>query len=220
MIVYLHGFRSSPQSTKARMIAARIAAHNAAHDAAHSAAHSAARTPAVRYECPQLPVSPRETAELLRALVRGAGAEPLALIGSSLGGYYATWLAERCDCRAALLNPAIRPYDGLQAYLGSQTVFHSDARIELRPEHLDELRALDTPRIGRPDRYLLVAATGDELIDYRTMVAKYAGCTQRVVEGSDHALSDFDAHIDAVLDFCLAADPAGRPAGAASGGAA
>ena len=124
------------------------------------------------------------------------------MVGSSLGGYYATWLAERTGCRAVLLNPAIRPYEDLAAHLGVQTVFHSDECIEVRPEHLDELRALDTPRITRPERYRLLAATGDAVIDWRTMVARYAGCEQFVIEGSDHEISDFAAHLPRVLAWC------------------
>ena len=185
MILYLHGFRSSPLSNKARMLARLVAARDAAPGA---------------WACPQLPPSPRETAALIEGLADSAAS--LALIGSSLGGFYATWLAERRGCRAVLLNPAIRPFDDLRAHLGRQPLFHGGGEFEFRPEYLDELLALDTPRLTDPDRYLLVAATGDEVIDYRTMVRKYAGCEQVVIDGSDHALSDFDAYAGRVLDFC------------------
>jgi hypothetical protein len=157
---------------------------------------------AADYVCPALPASPRAAAGLAFALASGVPAESLALIGSSLGGYYATWLAERLGCRAVLLNPAIAPARDLEAHLGRQPVYFSDAEIDFRPEHLEELRQLDTPAITRPERYFLIAATGDTLIDYRTMTARYAGARQRVIEGSNHELSDFDRHIDEVLEFC------------------
>ena len=154
------------------------------------------------FVCPQLPASPRAAAQLIEATARLEDPQRLALIGSSLGGYYATWLAERTGCRAALLNPAITPYEDLRDHVGTQPVFFSEQTIEVKPEYMDELRALDTPRVTRPDRYLLVAATGDQVIDWRTMAAKYAGCRQRIIDGSDHEISDFLAYLDEVLAFC------------------
>ena len=186
MILYLHGFRSSPNSKKATQLRDALAACGRGDE----------------FICPQLPASPRAAITLAQRAVEGVRADALSVIGSSLGGYYATWLAERLGCRAVLLNPAIRPYDDLRGYLGTQPVYFSDATIDMKPEYLDELLALDTPRITRPERYFLVAATGDALIDWRTMVAKYAGCRQRVIEGSDHSISDFANYLDEVLAFC------------------
>ena len=154
------------------------------------------------YACPALPTSPRAAAELALGLASGLPPASVALIGSSLGGYYATWLAERLGCRAVLLNPAITPARDLAAHLGRQPVYFSADEIDFRPEHLRELQEIDTPVISRPERYFLVAATGDALIDYRTMTSKYAGARQRVITGSNHELSDFDLYMDEVLDFC------------------
>ncbi len=189
MVLYLHGFRSSPQSRKATQIRNALVTRGLGAD----------------YVCPQLPASPRAAVEVARAAAELEDPGRLCLIGSSLGGFYATWVAERLDCRAVLLNPAIRPYEDLKTHLGTQPVFHSDASIDMKPEYLDELQALDTPRITRPERYLLIAATGDALIDWKTMVAKYAGARQRIIEGGDHELSDFSGFIDEVLAFCGAA---------------
>jgi len=186
MILYLHGFRSSPGSRKALQIRAAMVARGLAEE----------------FVCPQLPASPRHAIDLALAMAGLENPARLALIGSSLGGYYATWLAEQIGCRAVLLNPAIAPHDDLKAHLGQQPVYFSDASIDMKPAYLDELQALDTPRITRPERYLLVAATGDAVIDYRTMVAKYAGCRQRVIDGSDHQIQDFAHYLDEVLAFC------------------
>lgn len=186
MIVYLHGFRSSPASRKATMLRQAMAS----------------RGRSAEYLCPALPASPARAVEETEALVEGIAPDRLALIGSSLGGYYATWLAERLGCRAVLLNPAIRPQDDLAKYLGVQPVFFSDASIDFRREYLGELDAIDTPTITRPDRYLLIASTGDAVIDYRTMMRKYSGARQVVIEGSDHELSDFADHMEDVLAFC------------------
>lgn len=187
MIVYLHGFRSSPNSNKAKLLRAALAA----------------RGFAAQFDCPQLPVSPRAAIDLVLERTAAVAPSELALIGSSLGGFYATWIAEQLGCAAALLNPAIRPWDDLRAHTGPQPVFHSDAVIDVRPEHLDELRAFDTPRVTRPRRYFLLAASGDAVIDYRDMRAKYADCRQHVIAGSDHSLSDFGRYMDEILSFCF-----------------
>jgi uncharacterized protein len=154
------------------------------------------------YVCPALPASPRAAADLALHLASGMPPSSVALIGSSLGGYYATWVAERLGCQAVLLNPAITPARDLEGHLGRQPVYFSADEIDFRPEHLQELKEIDTPVVSRPERYFLVAATGDTLIDYRTMTSKYVGARQRVVMGSNHELSDFDLYMDEVLGFC------------------
>jgi predicted esterase YcpF (UPF0227 family) len=186
VIVYLHGFRSSPASRKATQLRQLLAA----------------RGRAAEYLCPQLPVAPSEAIEVAAGLVRDRRPDEVALIGSSLGGFYATWLAERIGCRAVLLNPAIRPQDDLKRHLGLQPVYFSQEQIEFRREYFAELEAIDTPRITRCERYFLIAATGDALIDYRSMTRKYAGARQHVVQGSDHELSDFADYIEEVVAFC------------------
>ncbi len=155
-----------------------------------------------QYRCPQLPASPKEAIALVEDLVAGVPGDQLCLIGSSLGGYYATWLAEKTGCRAALLNPAVAPPRDLEQYIGVLPAWHSNETFEFRREYIDELKALAIPAITRPERYFLIAATGDEVLDWREMTAHYAGARQRVIEGSDHGLSDFAKYIDDVLSFC------------------
>lgn len=186
MILYLHGFRSSPQSFKARLLGDRLKALGWEND----------------YACPHLPASPRKAAALALELLSGADAAKSTAIGSSLGGYYATWLAEQTGCRAVLLNPAVKPPRDLEKYVGVTTEYHSDAPFEFKHEYIDELHALAVDRITRPERYYLIAATGDEVLDWREMVAHYPGAPQRIVEGSDHGLSDFGKYVGDVLNFC------------------
>ena len=139
---------------------------------------------------------------LAHKLVSQVPADSLAVIGSSLGGYYATALAEATGCRAVLLNPAVRPAQGLAQHVGPQTAWHSEDQFEFLPEYIDELVSIEVASITRAERYLLIAATGDEVLDWRDMVAHYPGARQRVIDGSDHGLSDFDQYIDEVLAFC------------------
>ena len=186
MILYLHGFRSSPASFKARVVARKMKELGRAGELV----------------CPQLPASPRQAMALALSLVDGVPADQLAIVGSSLGGYYATWLAERLGCRAVLLNPAIEPLKDLDDHVGVTTAWHSDQPFEFKREYIDELRALKVETITRPERYFLIAATGDEVLDYRDMVAHYAGARQHVIEGSDHAIPEFAHYVDEVLAFC------------------
>lgn len=187
MILYLHGFRSSPASFKARVVGRRMAELGRADELI----------------CPQLPASPKAAMELALALVGAIPAQELAIVGSSLGGYYATWLAERLGCRAVLLNPAVTPLSSLEQHVGVSTAFHSDEPFEFKREYIAELGALAVDKITRPERYFLIAATGDEVLDYRDMVAHYAGARQTVIDGSDHAIPEFADYVDDVLAFCL-----------------
>jgi len=185
-LLYLHGFRSSPQSFKARMVYAWLQLH----------------APAVTWWCPQLPVSPRAAWDLLVGGVADWPKSSMAVMGSSLGGFYATAVAEALGCRAVVLNPAVDPARDLVRYVGEQTAYHDPAqRFEFKPEYIDELRALAPSRITRPERYAAVIAKGDELLDWREMSARYAGARTVLLEGSDHALSQFDQQLPFVLDF-------------------
>lgn len=186
MILYLHGFRSSPQSFKARLLAERMQALGRSDE----------------YLCPQLPASPKEAIALALQLVQSCAPAELTIIGSSLGGYYATWLAERLGCRAVLLNPAVQPPRDLEQYVGVSTAYHSDAPFEFKREYIAQLQALALAEISRPERYFLIAATGDEVLDWQQMVAHYPCARHRVINGSDHGLSDFAHLADEVLAFC------------------
>jgi predicted esterase YcpF (UPF0227 family) len=189
-IVYLHGFRSSSRSAKAQLFLRRVAALPAP-----------ARP---RLHVPDLQVDPADAvagvAAWIEREVRSPAAE-LTLVGSSLGGYYATHLAERCGARAVLINPAIRPYDDLRQYVGPQVNLHSGETFEVTEAHFAELLALEVARITRPQRYFLLVRTGDEVLDWREAVAFYGGAAQYVLGGGDHGWIDFDDEVQSVLEF-------------------
>ncbi len=179
MIVYLHGFRSSPHSFKARELGR-----------------------ADQFICPQLPASPREAIALVQGLIAPYPARDVALIGSSLGGYYATWLAEQGGHRAALLNPATTPLRNLDQHVGQTTAYHSDEPFLFKQEYLAELDALAVPVTTDPARYYLMAGSADEVLDHRDMLRHYPGARTRLIDGADHALAQFADHVDEVLAFC------------------
>lgn len=198
MILYLHGFRSSPQSFKARLLAERMQQLGRA----------------AEYQCPQLPASPAAAIAMAQDCIKDCDPAALTLVGSSLGGYYATWLAEQAGCRAVLLNPAVKPPRDLEKYVGVSTQYHSDQPFEFKREYIAELQALQINRITRPERYFLIAATGDEVLDWREMVGHYPQARQQVIQGSDHGISEFTEYAGAVLAFC-GIDAAAGPAPAA-----
>jgi len=193
VILYLHGFRSSPQSFKARLLAQAVAEAGHAHD----------------WHCPQLPASPRQALELANSLIRPAvagGLNPkreLVILGSSLGGYYATCLAEAWQCRALLFNPVVHATRDLATQVGEHTLWHSSERMQFLPEYVDELADMACGRPACPERYYLLAAKGDEVLDWREMVDCYQGCTLRLLEGSDHGISDFEQWLPEVLQHTL-----------------
>jgi uncharacterized protein len=185
-LAYLHGFRSSPKSAKAQTMGACMRAHH----------------PQVHWWCPQLPPSPRDAMELvLRELGRWPR-ESMGVMGSSLGGFYATVVAEQMGCRAVLLNPAINPARDLAHFIGDLTSYHDpDDHFFFRPEYVTQLRVMTPRAITQPARYLPIIAKGDEVLDWQEMSARYAGTPIRLLEGGDHALSDFDEHLPTVLNF-------------------
>lgn len=126
----------------------------------------------------------------------------MAVVGSSLGGFYATHVAEQTGCRAVLLNPAVHPARDLTRYIGEQTSWHNPQdRFFFKEEFVEELRCLENDALTQPERYLAVIAKGDEVLDWREMHGKYAGCPGLLVEGGNHAISDFADHLPAVLEF-------------------
>lgn len=185
-LLYLHGFRSSPLSTKARLVREQVER----------------RYPRVTLWCPQLPPSPRQA---MAEVMQGIAAWPrehMAVMGSSLGGYYATWIAEQTGCRAVLLNPAVHAARDLATQVGVHPSWHApEARFEFKASYVDELRGLAVPAVTRPGRYYALIAKGDEVLDWREMSAHYPGAHGRLIEGSDHAITEFESYLDEVLDF-------------------
>jgi predicted esterase YcpF (UPF0227 family) len=185
-VLYLHGFRSSPKSFKAQLMGGWIRDHR----------------PEVRWWCPQLPPSPREAMAMVFEQLAAWPVERMAVVGSSLGGFYATVVAERTGCRAVLLNPAINPARDLAGYIGDLTSFHDpEDHFYFKPEYVTQLRLMTPRAITRPERYFPVLAKGDEVLDWREMSDRYDSAPMRLIDGSDHAMSDFEAHLPHILRF-------------------
>lgn len=185
MFVYLHGFNSAPASFKARLLQERLAALGRADE----------------FLAPALSHWPREAIMRVERSLDARDWTRVTLVGSSLGGHYATWLAERHGARAVLVNPAVRPHALLAAHLGPQTNLYTGAQYELTQQHIDQLAALHVETITRPERYLLVIAMGDEVLDSNVALAKYAAAPRIVHPGGDHGFAEFARYLDAAIAF-------------------
>ena len=186
MIVYLHGFRSGPQSFKARALNDFLRARGLGES----------------FVCPALPFDPVAAIEVAEARIaecRAAGGTP-TLVGSSLGGYYATWLAERHDLCAVLINPAVLAHVSLAEYIGPQTHIYTGDTFEFTAAHIDALRAIEVAA-PTPSRYLLLLEKGDEVLDWRQAAARYAGCRQVILDGGDHSFTRFSEYLDPIVRF-------------------
>ncbi|MEX1166341.1 MAG: YqiA/YcfP family alpha/beta fold hydrolase [Hydrogenophaga sp.] len=192
-LLYLHGFRSSPQSLKAQKVAARVRAQH----------------PSVVWLCPPLPPSPALAMQRLMDETADWPAQTTAVIGSSLGGFYARAYALQKNCRAALLNPAVFPARDLARYIGEHTAWHDpEERFFFQPEFVDELTALQgtlqrlsLQHPATPEQLFAIVAKGDEVLDWREMLVFCQGGSVRLLPGGDHAISDFDDHADALFEF-------------------
>lgn len=183
MILYLHGFRSSPQSVKARQLGAWMAARGLAH----------------RFVCPALSHVPGEAIAQAEGVIARADS-PVTVVGSSLGGYYATWLAERHRLRAVLINPAVVAHLSLADYVGEQSNLYTGETFQFTAEYVAQLERLEVARIS-PERYFLLVETGDEVLDYRQAVARYAGARQVVLPDGDHSFTRFIDYLEPIAAF-------------------
>ncbi|MFZ4063270.1 MAG: YqiA/YcfP family alpha/beta fold hydrolase [Polynucleobacter sp.] len=191
LLVYLHGFRSSPNSSKAVMTREAVKAISTVSDS-------------YEWYCPQLLASPKESIEMVSRHIDQSQADRIVVIGSSLGGFYTNYLAEKYGCIGVALNPAVRAARELEPHVGMMTTYDNEEPFDFRAEYINELRVLQVQCITRPERYFLIAAMGDELLDWKEMVAFYTGSKQLVLEGSDHGISEYAEHLPTVIEFIRA----------------
>ena len=186
-ILYLHGFNSSPQSYKARLLLEHM------QDAGLGD----------YIEIPEIPPQPADAIALLqqRAETMQQYGE-ISFAGSSLGGFYATWLAEKYASPAVLINPAVRPHELLVKYLGTNRNYYTAESWTLDESHIEQFRKLYIEEVTDPQRYLLLLQTGDETLDYTEAVEKYAGCHSIIEQGGSHEFDGFERYLDKVLSFC------------------
>lgn len=189
-LLYIHGFNSSPQSHKAQQTRAWLAAEH----------------PEIAFHCPFLSAYPDVAMAQLDAEL-AALPDPVYLMGSSMGGFYATWLAAQRGARAVLINPAVRPWLGRDYLLGPQANHHTGELAVIEPRHLDALRAWEVDPLPCPQDLLVLLQTGDEVLDYRQAEDKYRACRLVVEAGGDHGFQHFERHFAPIHAFFTAPGP-------------
>lgn len=187
VIIYCHGFLSSPQSVKAQQTLQYIQAHY----------------PKLTVEIPELPHYPADAAKMLESLVEKHQGKHLRFIGSSMGGYLSTYLVEKYTGKAVLINPAVKPFELLRNYLGEHQNPYTDKNFTLTEEHIDQLLALNTASLLAPENYWVLLQTGDETLDYRQAEQKYQRSKLTIEEGGDHSFVDYQQHLASILAFLL-----------------
>ncbi len=186
-LLYLHGFTSSPQSYKAELLSAYMQVHHCRD----------------LLEIPQIPEIPGDAGVMLKGIAESMLENyELSIIGSSLGGYYATWLAEKYTCPAVLVNPAVRPYEVLEALLGENKFYFNDKIWDFDESHILQFRKMDVPALSHPENFLVLLQTGDETLNYRQAAEKYRQSKCIIEQGGEHGFSHFEKHIKYLLDFC------------------
>jgi len=185
-LLYLHGFNSSPQSHKAQLVTQYMSERNCLD----------------LLLCPHIPFVPEEARQALERLVEQTlQHHSLNYIGSSLGGYYATYLAEKYSGSAVLINPSVKPYETLRTYLGSNKFYFDDGEWDFDESHIHQLETMKVEHITDPDRYLVLLQTGDETLDYREAEEKYEHCQCIIEQGGDHAFVGLERFLPQIMQF-------------------
>lgn len=186
LFLYIHGFNSSPASHKARYFQQFLEQNHPEHS----------------FVCPELSDYPLEAIIQLSNIIEN-NLQDLALVGSSLGGFYATFLSQKYHLKTVLINPAVNPHILLTDLLGKNTNYHTDREYELTTEHINQLKSLKVDKISEPELFMVLLQTGDEVLDYHLAEQKYQQTKLIIEQGGNHSFEDFDKYCELIYQFCL-----------------
>ena len=187
-LVYLHGYNSSPSSFKVQQTEQWLKDH----------------APEIAFHCPALSPFPLKAIEQIHHIIAAQNQTLLGFVGSSMGGFYATWLAEHYQAKAVLINPAVNPHLLVPKYLGENANYHTGETFVLEPHHVDDFKSLELESIKNPENLLVLLQTGDEVLDYRHAEEKYGHSRLVIEEGGDHSFQNYQQHLPNILKFLTA----------------
>ncbi|WP_163937851.1 YqiA/YcfP family alpha/beta fold hydrolase [Paraferrimonas sp. SM1919] len=187
MLLYIHGFNSSAQSLKAKLVVDYVKRNY----------------PDINLQVPELANTPTAAMAQLESLVVEAinDNQRVDFIGSSLGGYFSNYLCHQYGGKAVLINPAVKPYELLVDYLGEQLNPYTNVSYQVLPKHIEELKAFDIPLVQQHDNILLLQQSGDEVLDYRQAIWHYQNCQMYLQSGGDHSFIDFEQLLPEIFEF-------------------
>ena len=185
LLLYLHGFNSSPQSHKAMATGAWLSEHH----------------PEQAFLCPFLSPYPEQAIVTLEEISGQHRSETALVMGSSMGGFYATWLAQQWGCKAVLINPAVRPWQGREYLLGAQKNFHTGEEYLFEQHHIDSFSRWEVDTLARPDNFWVLLQTGDEVLDYTRAEEKYKDCRVTIESGGDHSFQGYERFLPEIYNF-------------------
>ncbi len=185
VLLYLHGFNSSPNSAKAQAMAQYLEPYQ----------------DQIQLVCPQLACYPNDAWQQIEDILNQHRGKKLGVVGSSLGGFLATRVAQQTKAKAVLVNPAVKPYELLKDYLGEQQNPYTQQHYQLEQQHIEQLKQLEVSQLSCQQRLWVMLQTADEVLDFNLAVTEYKGATFTIEEGGDHSFQGFENHCAAILDF-------------------
>lgn len=186
-LLYLHGFNSSPESKKALQTQSWFARH----------------APEITFICPPLPPYANRAMATLTGLIENSAEQPVYVVGSSMGGFFATCLIERYHLRGVLINPAVSPGRGLHKWLGENENYITGEQWTFEPRHIDEYLNLDPDSLKMKNHYHVLLQSGDQVLDYRDAQIRYQGCSIVIEEGGDHSFINYEQHLADIHQFLI-----------------
>ena len=188
-LLYLHGFNSSPQSKKALQTQSWFAQH----------------APEITFICPLLSPYAESAMATVTGIIEDRTEQPIYVVGSSMGGFFATCLIERYDLRGVLINPAVSPCRGLHNWLGENTNYTTGEKWVFEPRHIQQYTELDASveNLVNKNNYHVLLQCGDEVLDYRDAQLRYQGCSVIVEDGGDHSFINYQQHLAGIYQFLI-----------------
>lgn len=181
MIIYIHGFGSSGEGSKAKILRELLDEEG--------------------FIAPSLSYVPELAIKTLKELIESYSKyEKVYLMGSSLGGYYAIYLADYFNIPAVLINPSVSPTRTLEKVLGQQSNYYDESKFEWNREHLKMLEQYNVNRV-KPELYLLLTQKGDETLNYVDAVQKLQGCEKVIEDGGSHSFDGIQRYIQNIENF-------------------